>query len=135
MLNTPTKATRKKAGASIGIKIKLKISTKNSEVTRGRKNCDKRLILASVTFISLLRFKIQVKAFEKYIIPINPRSPVTGNKSAIKSMRSEESHILFLKQKFCWSRPFKIPSQILSKYINGTIGANAQIKKPTSVSL
>ena len=49
--------------------------TVNAEIN-GRKISLIGFISALVIFISLPTFSIQVKKFEKYIMPINPKSPV-----------------------------------------------------------
>ena len=106
-----------------------------SEVVKGNKIPLIMLILASLNFNSFPTFKKQVKKFEKYIIPIKAFSPNLLSKRQIKRILIDESQMLFLKQNIWASSPFKMPSQMLSKYISGTIGAKTEIKKPTSVSL
>ena len=91
--------------------------------------------VAPLTLISLLTLQKQVRKFEKYIIPINPLRPKKGKTIRIKIMRTAESKIAVLKQKSCWSSPFKSPSAILSKYIKGTIGAKSFTRRPTPASL
>ena len=61
--------------------------------------------------------------------------PVFGSSKSIKIIREAESVIAVRKVKVCWSSPFKMPSLILSRYINGTIGERAFSKKPTLWSL
>lgn len=94
-----------KTAITIGNNTDLKIST-----------------CAPLIFINLDTFKKQVKKFEKYIIIINPLSPLFGSINNINTIRINESEIAVQNVKFCWSKPFSIPSQILSKYISGTIG-------------
>ena len=96
------------------------------------KNHKTTFIFVLLTLISLPTFKRQVKIFEIYIIPKKPDIPVLGKNEITKSILKTESNIEFLKQNFCWSRPFKIPSHTLSRYISGTIGERAHSKKPTS---
>ena len=88
------------------------------------------LNFAPLTFRSLPTFKKQVKALEKYIIPIKPFIPKSGKISKIKIILIVESETAVRKVKFCWSRPFKSPSDMLSRYIRGTIGAKYLIKSP-----
>ena len=70
-------------------------------------------------------------AFEKYIIQINPRSPNRGRIIITRIIRIAESTTDVRNVNFCWSSPFSIPSQTLSRYINGTMGERAHIRKPT----
>ena len=91
--------------------------------------------MAPLTLQSLLTFKKQVKKFEKYIIPIKPFIPVMGRRQRIKMILRVESDRAVRKVKVCWSRPFKIPSETLSRYIKGTIGASAVRRVPTSAEL
>ena len=90
------------------------------------------LSLALVTLISLPTLRAQVKKFEKYIIQIKPLSPERGKIMRIKIIRSVESVIAVRKLNACWSSPFKMPSDTLSKYISGTIGESARKREPTS---
>ena len=78
--------------------------------------------LALVTRINLPTLRAQVKRFEKYIIRIKPFSPETGKMIRIKIIRRVESVMAVRKLNACWSSPFKMPSETLSKYIKGTIG-------------
>ena len=84
-------------------------------------------ILTLVTCSSLPTFKKQVKTFEKYIIQINPLSPKIGSNIRIRIILSTESETAVRNVKACWSRPFKMPSEMLSKYISGTIGDRARV--------
>lgn len=90
---------------------------------------------APLTEHSRFTFKKQVRKFEKYIIPIKPLSPVRGSTIRIRIIRTVESLIAVRKVKDCWSRPFKMPSEILSRYIKGTIGERATRRAPTSLEL
>ena len=94
-----------------------------------------KLIFALLIFKSLPTFKMQVKKFEKYIIPIKPFIPNSGKRLIIIIILIIESETAVRNVKTCWSRPFKIPSDILSIYIRGTIGDKLFIRKPTSFSL
>ena len=61
-------------------------------------------------------------------MPIKPFIPLIGRRHRIKIMRIVESEMAVRKVKDCSSRPFSIPSDTLSRYINGTIGERAVIK-------
>ena len=76
-----------------------------------------------------------MKKFEKYIIPIKPFIPQRGKIKRIKIIRITESLTAVRKVKPCWSRPFKIPSDMLSRYIKGTMGERAFKRKPISSDL
>ena len=80
-------------------------------------------IMGTLNMMEAARQK-QVKKFEKYIIIMKPKSPILLNIKLISTMRIKESEIAVRKVKLCWSSPFSIPSQILSRYIRGTIGDN-----------
>ena len=98
--------------------------TVNAEI-RGSKISYKNLNFAPLILSSLLTFKRQVKRFEKYIITIKPRSPEKLSVVQISIILIEESEIAVKKVYFCWSSPFKMPSDMLSRYISGTIGDKA----------
>ena len=112
--------------------IRIQIIT---ERQRGIKISVPILSFALLTFKSLPTFKKQVKKLEKYIMPIKPFIPNSGKTVIINTILMAESETAVRKEKTCWSSPFKIPSEILSIYISGTMGDNAFIKKPTSFSL
>ena len=101
----------------------------------GRKNVYVRFSFSPLTLTSLVTFKIAVKKFEKYIMPKKAKMPHRFKNNNIKIILIAESPTLVRKVNFCWSRPFKMPSQMASKYINGTMGDNARNKKPTSLLL
>ena len=61
---------------------------------------------------------------------MKPQSPVLLRRIKIKIIRMVESAMAVLKVNTCWSSPFKIPSDILSRYIKGTIGESALSKNP-----
>ena len=114
---------------------KFEIKAAENAENNGTAISENSFKVAPLTFISRFTFKKQVRKFEKYIIPIKPNKPNRGSKIKISIILMEESNIAVRKEKTCWSRPFKIPSEILSKYIKGIMGDNACNKKPTSASL
>ena len=99
---------------------------------RGKSTSFIGLSLALLTRISRPTLRAQVKKFEKYIIKMKPLSPETGRNIKIKIILRVESVIAVRKLKACWSSPFKMPSDTLSKYISGTIGESALKREPTS---
>ena len=69
-----------------------------SEIVRGIKISFIGLRVAPLKFMSLPTFKKQVKKFEKYIIPIKPKSPVLGKTIKIKIIiQLRRLHIFTLK--------------------------------------
>jgi len=88
--------------------------------------------LAPVILSRRLTFKKQVKKLDKYIMPMNPIRPKRGRMAITANILKEESQTAVLNVKSCWSSPFKIPSETLSRYIRGTMGDRAQSRKPTS---
>ena len=75
---------------------------------------------------------IAASTVKKYIIPIKPIIPVRGRIAIISTILIAESETAVQKENACSSSPFKIPSEILSRYISGTIGAKNFSKMPTS---
>ena len=116
-------------------KIVLQIKLEIREKEIGNKISLKGFNLAPLTLHKRRTFKKQVKKFEKYIMPIKPLIPLMGKRQRIKIILKVESEIAVRKVKVCWSRPFKIPSETLSRYIKGIMGERATSRKPTSADL
>ena len=73
---------------------------KNAQQT-GVKNVLLTLSLIPLAKESLRRFSAQVKKFEKYIIPINPKMPNLFNKRSISTILIDESLTEVIKVNFC----------------------------------
>ena len=114
------------------IKTEKQIATAN---IKGNRISPKILREARLTDRSLFTFKKQVRKFEKYIMAIKPLSPVRGSAIRIKIILITESLMAVRKVKVCWSSPFNIPSETLSRYIKGTMGDRATKRVPTSFEL
>ena len=96
----------------------------------GKRMSLKNFGLSFVNLRSLPTCKKQVKALLNIIIP---RKPTMENRGTIKRngiILKNESKRAVLKVKDCWSSPFKMPSEILSRYISGTMGERYLIKLP-----
>ena len=76
----------------------------------------------------------QVIRLEIAIIPKKPRAPYRGTNSTAARIRTPESSTAYRKVASCSPNPFRMPSTMLSRYINGATQPSRETYSPTASS-